>query len=155
MTEAATRADPGPRLAALWQAVVPRMADLPIFNGRLDVHATRFRRHGDWRVGVVVTPWFMNVIAVPDNAAALPPLGSVLRLDMPVGLIDAVSAALDGFGGFASASLFSPMDGFDDPVIARGVAEAALDALFEPPAPPPPKQVGRRALFGGRQDATV
>jgi [NiFe] hydrogenase assembly HybE family chaperone len=60
------------RLAAIWKAIAPRMADLPIYNLKLTVQTTEFRTHGPWTVGVVVTPWFMNVVAVPDDPAVLP-----------------------------------------------------------------------------------
>src|SRR5689334_7918989 len=81
---------PAPRLAALWQAVAARMADLPVYNPKLTVQTTEFRRHGSWCVGVVVTPWFMNVVAVPDDPAVLPPPGTVVTVKLPVGEIEAI-----------------------------------------------------------------
>lgn len=152
---AAGDADPGARLVALWQGVAARMADLPIYNPRLDVHTTAFRRHGAWRIGVVTTPWFMNVVAVPDVVEALPPAGHEVAIELPDGVLDAIAADLDGFGRLAMASLFSPMDDFADTEATMAVAEAALEELLAPP-PPPPKPamavaVDRRALLFGRR----
>lgn len=146
---AASDIDPGPALAALWRAVAGRMADLPVYNPRLDVRATRFRRCGDWRVGVVVTPWFMNAVAVPDRPEALPAPGSTVEVPLPEGVMDAVVAALDGFGPVALASLFSPMDDFDAAETAFAVAEAALDELLRPPPAPLAAPVDRRGVLFG------
>jgi [NiFe] hydrogenase assembly HybE family chaperone len=144
--------DPGQRLAALWLAVAPRMADLPIYNPKLNVQATEFRRHGSWTIGVVVTPWFMNVVAIPDDPAVLPGPGGKLTIALPGAEIEAIVAELDGFGRMACASLFSPMDAFDDPAVAGVTALAALDALFgsEDGAAPP---LDRRRLFFGSRSA--
>jgi [NiFe] hydrogenase assembly HybE family chaperone len=130
------------------------MADLPIYNPKLAVQATEFHRHGPWSVGVVVTPWFMNVVAVPDDPALLPSPGATVTLALPIGEIEAIVADLDGFGGFAAASLFSPMDAFDDPAVTAATAQAALAALFqsadEPPRAP---SLDRRRLFFGSASA--
>jgi [NiFe] hydrogenase assembly HybE family chaperone len=138
--------DPVPRLAALWQAVAPRMADLPIYNPRLTVQVTEFRRHGPWTVGVAVTPWFMNVVAIPDDPAAVPLPGATATIDLPGGEIEAIVSDLDGFGRIACASLFSPMDAFDDPAVTRITALAALNALFGIDEKASP-QLDRRRLF--------
>jgi len=141
--------DPAPRLAALWQAIAPRMAELPIYNPKLIVQTTDFRRHGTWTVGVAVTPWFMNVVAIPDDPAAVPLPGGSVAVALPGGEIEAIVSDLDGFGRIASASLFSPMDAFDDPAVTGVTALAALNTLFgiaEEPAP----ALDRRRLFFGR-----
>jgi [NiFe] hydrogenase assembly HybE family chaperone len=140
--------DLAPRLAALWQLVAHRMADLPIYNPKLAVQTTEFRRHGPWSVGIVVTPWFMNVVAVPDDPTLLPPSVATLTLALPAGEIEAIAADLDGFGRLAAASLFSPMDAFDDPAVTAATAQAALAALFQPTDEPPhAPPLDRRRLF--------
>jgi [NiFe] hydrogenase assembly HybE family chaperone len=140
----------GPRLVALWRVVALRMAGLPVYNEALTVQATAFRRHGAWAIGVVVTPWFMNVVAVPDDAAALPSPGACVSVAVPAGEIEAVVADLEGFGRLGLASLFSPMDAFDDPAVTEVTALAALDALFEAPGG---AVVDRRRLFFGSRSA--
>lgn len=151
--------DVGARLVALWQGVAPAMADLPIYNPRLDVRATRFIAYGGWRVGVVTTPWFMNVVALPDAPETLPSQGSNIVVALPAGDLEAIVGKLEGFGPVATASLFSPMENFDDAGIAGDVAHAALAHLFEPPAEPEPvpepprapSAVDRRSLLFGRR----
>jgi [NiFe] hydrogenase assembly HybE family chaperone len=128
--DAPTLDDPAVALATLWHAVAPRMSGLPIFNPALELQTTAFRRHGPWTVGIVVTPWFMNVVAIPDQVLHLPPPGGAAVVPLPGGDVGATVADLDGFGRFAAASLFSPMDEFTDPAVTQAVAEAALEALF-------------------------
>lgn len=143
------------RLVETWRRAVPAMADLPVFNPALGVHATAFLRWKAARIGVVVTPWFMNVVAVPDDPATLPPAGSPAVLPLPDGELDAIAAEADGVGRFAVASLFSPMDDFADAASAEAVAAAALDELFAVPEPDPRANLtvalDRRALFFGRR----
>ncbi len=142
--------DPAPRLAALWQAIAPHMADLPIYNPKLTVQMTEFRRHGPWTVGVAVTPWFMNVVAIPDDPAAVPLPGGSVAIALPGAEIEATVSDLDGFGRIASASLFSPMDVFDDPAVTGVTALAALNALFGLQDEPAPALDRRRLFFGSR-----
>jgi [NiFe] hydrogenase assembly HybE family chaperone len=154
MTSLTTSGELPSRLSALWQAVAVRMADLPVYNPKLTVQTTVFRRHGPWSVGVVVTPWFMNVVAVPDDPAMLPPAGATVIVTLPAGPIEAIAADLDGFGRLAAASLFSPMDAFDDPAVTEATAQAALAALFqsaEEPSRAP--ALDRRRLFFGNASA--
>src|SRR3954452_20881426 len=154
MTALAASDELASRLTALWQAIAVRMADLPVYNPKLTVQTTAFRRHGSWYVGVVVTPWFMNVVAVPGDPAALPPSGATVIVPLPAGSIEAIAADLDGFGRLATASLFSPMDAFAAPAVTAATAQAALDALFQSDdAPPRPLSLDRRRLFFGSASA--
>ena len=145
------------RFVSLWQEIAPRMADLPIYNPRLQVQSTEFRPHENWHIGIVTTPWFMNVIALPQDPTTLPQAGETVTIALPVGPLPAIVTRLEGVAPFAAASLFSPMDEFDDPDVTRRVAEAALVCLFEPeqppPAPEPPRssRVDRRSLLFGRR----
>jgi [NiFe] hydrogenase assembly HybE family chaperone len=123
------------------------MADLPVYNPKLTIQTTNFRRHGAWTVGVIVTPWFMNVFAVPDDPGTLPPPGATVTVALPGGEIEAVVSDLEGFGRVASASLFSPMDEFDDPAVTGATAAAALGALFQVGDDVAP--LDRRGLFFG------
>jgi [NiFe] hydrogenase assembly HybE family chaperone len=123
------------------------MAGLPICNPRLGVAALGFRRVGDQAVGIVVTPWFMNVVATPHGEAQAPlpaALGETIKLALPAGVLDLVVGELQGFGRVDAASLFSPMHEFADMAAAVETAESALAELFAAPA------LDRRALLRGR-----
>ena len=148
-------ADIPARLEACYRAVAAGpMAGLPICNPRLGVAALGFRRVGERAVGIVVTPWFMNVVAAYlPQVATIPPadVGASVKLALPAGVIDLIVGELSGFGRVDAASLFSPCHEFADMAAARAVAEGALGALFEPPAPP---VLDRRAfLRGARAEA--
>jgi [NiFe] hydrogenase assembly HybE family chaperone len=144
------------RLAAVYREIHRwAMRDAPICNDALEVEAIGFRDHGDFVVGVIVTPWFAAILAAPSASETLTP-GAALSLRFPAGEVEFHVSALDGFGAIATCSLFSPMAEFADHEAARTAARAALDALFDPhlhDAPPAPGRSGldRRALFGGRR----
>ena len=125
----------GERLAGAYREIGDRaMRDLPIFNGALSVEAVGFRKIGGRIVGVLVTPWFMNVVMSADGGAAQPSAvpGSSLRFRFPAGDIDLTVSEVASAGRIASCSLFSPMFEFEDMTCARTTAEAALAALMTP-----------------------
>jgi rubredoxin len=82
-----------PTLHAVRSEASVRLASLPVVSPALEVQMTNVRRHGDWRFAVVVTPWFMNVIALPEEGAALPADGARTSIDPPAGLVDLVMAS--------------------------------------------------------------
>jgi len=127
----------GQRLAAHYRLIAERLADLPIVNPRLAVEAIGFRLHQGWAVGVMITPWFMNVVvAALGEGPPLPPglPGGGWQLLLPAGPIGLTIGELDGFGRIDAASLFSPMHAFPDPATARATAATAIAALFTPSA---------------------
>jgi [NiFe] hydrogenase assembly HybE family chaperone len=135
------------------------MKDVPICNEALSVAALGFQPFGDWTLGIVLTPWFMNVVAAPRAGA--PKVedrpGATRTLALPAGAVDFLATDLDGFDRLLFASLFSPMQDFLDHEGALATAQAAMDALMKAPAPAPeveapvaPKQpvaLDRRAFF--------
>jgi [NiFe] hydrogenase assembly HybE family chaperone len=143
------------RLEAYFRAVhAGAMRDVPICNERLAVASAGFRPWNGWAIGVLVTPWFMNVIAAPLFGApevATAPGGSQ-NLALPAGEIDCLAAELDSFGRLLMCSLFSPMQDFVDQEAVMATAKAALDLLLTPPLPPPAPEAARmdrRAFFRG------
>ncbi|ABD89299.1 [NiFe]-hydrogenase assembly chaperone HybE [Rhodopseudomonas palustris] len=161
--EAAKAAAIGAALAALYRAADRGMRELPIHNAKLDVAAVGFRAHEGRALGVVLTPWFMNLVLAPLDATApsdAPP-GATLSRSLPAGTFDFTVGALDGFGIIESCSLFSPMFEFADQDSALAAAEAALKAVLDPefdvapaateaaPPPPPPAAIDRRNFLRG------
>jgi [NiFe] hydrogenase assembly HybE family chaperone len=146
------------RLAAIYRDIHRRsMRDAPICNDALEVEAIGFRTFGDLALGVMVTPWFANLVAAPQGESAPPLDAALLRLRFPAGEAEFTVSVLDGFGPLASCSLFSPMEAFTDQAAARAAAEAALAALFDPhlhdapPAEHAAEPLDRRAFFGRRR----
>lgn len=142
----------GARLAALYAEVhCGPMRDAPICNDALNVEAIGFRAFEDRAVGVIVTPWFMNVIAAgSENFTA----GARQHLALPAGDVEFVESEMQGFGRILSCSLFSPMFDFADMTAARDVAREAMAALFNPAlldegARKTASEMDRRALLRG------
>jgi [NiFe] hydrogenase assembly HybE family chaperone len=103
------------------------MVDAPICVAALDVACVGFSAWGDKYLGVLVTPWFMNLVLAPASSFA-----ATQSVVFPCGVIEFRLNDLPGFGPMAMCSLFSPMQDFADREGAIATAQAALDALFDP-----------------------
>ncbi len=125
------------------------MRDLPIYNDALAVEAVGFGMRDATIAGILITPWFMNVILLPlDESLASQSPGSSFSHVFPVGAIDFNVADLDGVGRIATCSLFSPMFEFSSMEVARATAEAAIAEILTPP-------LDRDNQSGGRVAKTV
>lgn len=142
------------RLVALYRQVqATRMAGVPVCNLRLQVAATGFEPlpGSDGALGVLVTPWFMNLVWLPDPACPAPvlPVGQLRRRAVGADAFDFIGAHEDGVGAFETCSLFSPMAEFGSQAAALATADAVLQQLRPaPPVPPPPVPARRRFLLG-------
>ena len=59
-------------LIELFQRIDAGMRDLPIYNDKIAIEAIGFRRFDDAELlGVVLTPWFMNMITLPIEPAPM------------------------------------------------------------------------------------
>ncbi len=125
--------DPSQRLVAAFRAAAVRMQGLPICNPALDVEAIGFAPwNGHW-LGVVLTPWFMNLVLAPldpDAWTSLPP-GEKRSCRFPAGDYDFIAARDPVAGEYRMCSLFSPVLEFDDQATAVLVAGLAREALFD------------------------
>jgi [NiFe] hydrogenase assembly HybE family chaperone len=163
-------------------AIDAQMRVLPVYNQKLDIQVVGMRRWREGRVnasrvgenpagegreneglvGVVATPWCMNIVVLwpaevwpgelPANNAPQRLEGTSRELVFPSGSYSFNAGQLPGVGALETCSLFSPMDEFDDPAVVRLVAEHALAGLFESPADDGAAAgLGRRRfLSGGR-----
>ena len=136
MTDAGAQSflpDPSQRLVEAFRAAAGRMDGLAFINPALDVEAVGFAPwQGHW-LGVLLTPWFMNLILAPREVAAWRPLmpGEKRRYPFPAGAYDFIGAQDDFAGEYQMCSLFSPLLQFDDQETARLVAQLAREALFD------------------------
>jgi [NiFe] hydrogenase assembly HybE family chaperone len=138
------------KLANAYRRAAHKVEGLPLYNPTLAVEAVGFRQHEGRQVGVIVTPWFMNLTVVPtleDRAVWVN--GGNVRLAFPSGSYDLMVSEFPETGLVGTCSLFPTMSGFTDHAAAQLAAKAALDALFEPERPPPAPTVTRRRLLGG------
>ncbi len=131
--EAALRPDPAPALAASFRAAGARMAGLPFVNPALAVEPVGFARWDAHWLGVLVTPWCMNLVLAPCDPRAWPAVapGATRRFDFPAGPFDFVGARDEAAGEYLVCSLFSPMAAFADQASARAVAACARAALLD------------------------
>jgi [NiFe] hydrogenase assembly HybE family chaperone len=130
----APRADASTRLTSAFRAAAARMDGLAFVNPALEVEAVGFALwNGRW-LGVMVTPWFMNLTLVRADPAAWRPLavGAKRRYRFPAGDYEFIGAHDSAIGDYQVCSLFSPMQDFADHATARLVAELARAALFDP-----------------------
>ena len=105
-----------------------RMCGLPIYNEALTVEAVGFRDWQGVRVGVLVTPWFMNLVLIPgtvESPGEGEPVGSG-EYRLPSGGYEFQLCRFAGAGDHWSVPLFSNMHGFPDRDTARAVAEEVM-----------------------------
>ncbi len=135
------------------------MSALPGFTPELTLEAVGFREWEGHGLGVLIAPWFMNLILLPgpddDWTTVDPREGCEWKL--PTELIVFHPCALEGPGLHLTAPLFTDLRGFSDQDTARAVAREVMRHLFEPGAESEPasagatrlleKPVSRRGLF--------
>ena len=141
--------DPSDRLREVFSRIqAERMADVPLLNPALTVETVGFRLWQDSWLGVLITPWSMNLLALA-GVTPFAPLGAhaVDSLTLPDGAVDFHGAFEPALGHYRQASLFSPMWQFASQAAARATAEEVMNLLF--PATPAP-DLSRRRLFGLR-----
>jgi len=137
-------------LANAYRRAALKVKGLPIYNPTLAVEAVGFREHEGRQVGVMVTPWFMNLTVLPSAAdLALWVAGGTVRIAFPSGAYDFTASDLHGVGLVGTCSLFSTMLEFTDHEAAQLAARTIADAVFEPEQPAPAPTVSRRQLLGG------
>jgi [NiFe] hydrogenase assembly HybE family chaperone len=126
---------PAARLEAAYRTIRDeRMRGVPILNPALDVAAVGFAPwQGRW-LGVMVTPWFMNLMLVPlaPEAWTPLPLGGKRVYALPAGEYEFIGGADPILGEYQMCSLFSPMAEFADMAMATLTARLALEAVLDP-----------------------
>lgn len=164
--------------AVFSEVATTRMAGLPLCHPGLQVEALGFEplRQADavasglfsadnaqalclWlpplAIGVLLTPWCMNLVSLPIEREDTPHrAGHSRRLVLGGHALSFTTAHESALGSFGACSLFSPMQDFADAQAARETAMAVLDGLR---APPPrtdaPAVPSRRGFLFGRGGA--
>ena len=126
--------DPSEHLNASFRNAAERMRGLAIVNPALEVEAVGFAPWQDHWLGVMVTPWFMNLVLLPRVCSRWQsiPVGAKRTLQFPAGVYEFIGAADAIVGEHQTCSLFSPMHEFENHSAARLVAQLARAALFDP-----------------------
>jgi len=122
-----------------------RMKDLGLYNSALEVEAVGFRPWNGWLAGVLVTPWFMNLMLLPvdpANTLAGVQVGSRRRVAMPKGEVVFLVGDGEDLGPYLSHSIHSPMGQFPDHAAASTTAWAAVGPFFLQPGEAPGGECG-------------
>ncbi len=129
------RPSPANALERTFRSVLQRqMRDMPMLNSALAVQALGFRPWREHWLGMLITPWFMNLVLMPRVNSQWQAIGEreTRHYVFPAGVFEFIGARDPQLGDYQACSLFSPMFEFADQASARATAEAALGALFDP-----------------------
>ncbi|EEW24949.1 [NiFe]-hydrogenase assembly chaperone HybE [Rhodobacter ferrooxidans] len=109
-----------------------KMRDVPLVNAALHVEAVGFQPHEGRLLGVLVAPWFMNLVLLPgEEDWSGHPAGQKVQVDFPSGSYEFIHNAREMVGPYMACSLFSPMADFASQLQAVEVARAVMAALFD------------------------
>ena len=128
-----------------------RMAGIPFANERLDVDGIGFRDVEGLEVGVLITPWCMNLVvleAEPEDSGQ-PDYEETRTFRFAAGEFEFVNARIDDVPPHHALALFTSVEDFPDMDTARAVASEILRRILEPDAedaPPERSQAGEDAL---------
>ncbi len=83
-------------------------------------------------VGVLITPWFMNIVLLPKESMKQEVrVGKTANILFPDGEYSFLTQLDEEFGVYLTCSLFSPMFEFKTQEQARGTAEAVMQQLMQ------------------------
>jgi [NiFe] hydrogenase assembly HybE family chaperone len=119
--------------AAFTRIQYERMADIPLLNPVLKVQCVGFSVRESYCLGVLITPWFMNLMLLPlagDEWAELPS-GTKINKSFPSGTYEFILGEEAGVGRYLMCSLFSPVFEFQNQEAAVVTAEAVLQSLMD------------------------
>jgi [NiFe] hydrogenase assembly HybE family chaperone len=119
-------------VAAYRDIIQPRMSALPMYNAALEVEAVGFELHNGRMCGVLVTPWFMNLVLLPgedDDWSGLPH-GNTLKVAFPAGDYQFMFSNPEGIVPHLSMPLFTTVQNFTDQDTACRVAREVLQRLL-------------------------
>ncbi|HSG21456.1 MAG TPA: [NiFe]-hydrogenase assembly chaperone HybE, partial [Azonexus sp.] len=138
MTQARTD-DPSAFLERHYQQLwALRSQEFSDVNLSLQVAALGFSRlDGDW-LGVMITPWSINLLLLSGGGTLWGdiPVGQSRYLELPCGTVKFIADDEPGIGPLQYSPLISPVTGLADMAAARQLALASLAAII----PPPPEQ---------------
>ncbi|MCG7915373.1 MAG: [NiFe]-hydrogenase assembly chaperone HybE [Candidatus Thiodiazotropha weberae] len=110
-----------------------RMQGLPLLNPALQVEAVGFRQWQDLCLGVLITPWFMNLMLIPHEGDSWREkrIGDKQTHLFPSGPYDFILGEEEGIGRYQMCSLFSPMFEFSDQQTAVTTATQVMLAIMD------------------------
>ena len=109
-----------------------KMRDLPMVNQALHVEAVSFQPHEEGILGVLIAPWFMNLVLLPREGRPALKAGEKEMIRFPSGEYEFIHNAREMTGPYLACSLFSPMGDFTSQLQAVDVGRAIMVELFKP-----------------------
>ncbi len=144
------------RLVARYREAEPRMRDLPFYNDSLSIEPVGFREWEGHRLGILITPWFINLILLPgerDDWSAVEQ-GDQSDWHLPSETVRfTANRSEDDEDVFLAAPVFTNVIGVPDHEAAKNIAAQVLQSLLAKPGSEeaaPGHAVSRRDLFRGR-----
>jgi len=127
---------------------VEHMQGLPVVNAALKVEAVGFQAFDDYQLGVLITPWFMNLVLLPgaDDWAGSAQ-GDTSSISFPSGPIEFVCSHDPELGTYLSAVLFRNVLDVENQRTARRLANEIMNNLMQPPRGQ--RAISRRDLLTG------
>ena len=127
------------------------MQGMPFVHPDLEVEAVGFAPWENHELGVLITPWFMNLVLLPcgvhyDGLRQ----GKEVEFRFPSGPCDFAVNKDDKLGTYLSAVLFRTVINFPSQAFAREVAHESLKSLLSLPPVDGPK-ISRRDILKGRR----
>lgn len=131
-----------------------RMRKLPICNSVLEVEVVGFEAMAEHRLGILITPWFMNLILLAgDKSWSELPDGATDQIILPAETCAFTVCRDDALGAYLSAVLFRSMKDFPDQQTAVAVACEILQRLRQPAPARHGPRISRRGLLSGMRSS--
>ena len=111
-----------------------RIQGLPIYNDKLFVEAVDFQACAGGQIGVLITPWFVNVMLFPDDDKSwqFKELGEKVKFNLPTGEHEFSVGEEDVIGRYLFRSVVSPTHCYKSQSPAQSAARKALSQLMTP-----------------------
>lgn len=147
----------GEELASVFREIAAtRMAGMPLLNPALQVEAIGFApcsgADEDAVLGILLTPWCMNLIYLAQDESVLAAPGASRLHELGAEHYSFIGAHEPAFGAYEMCSLYSPVFEFSAQEVARAVALEVLRCLRQPQEEI--EQPSRRRLLLGGGVAT-
>ena len=117
------------------QIGLERIYGLPVYNEALTVEAVDFRACDGGMIGALVTPWFLNIMLLPDDTSNLQnrQLGEKVKFTLETGEHDFVIGEDEEIGYYLFRTVTSPTQCYKKQVAAVTSGKKALRTLLTPP----------------------
>ncbi len=114
------------------QILQDQMQGIPIVNHSLNVQSIGFQEYQNRTLGIVITPWFMNLFLLPGKTDQWSDMesGKKIPQQFPSGTYKFMVNDFDGIGPCLTHSLYSPMQRFSNQQQAIQVANEFMTTLM-------------------------